>query len=116
MFLQQSLEDHFGEDITFDDKADEVQLINYLINNAAERSSFKRSKKIMRSLPGGAYPLKISETPYIKRKHEEIPKRLITQPEVGSIANCDACHQDASKGIYDDDEMQIPNARLFNYD
>jgi hypothetical protein len=114
MLSQQEAKNHFEEDIAFEDKAVKAQLMHYLTSNAAEYSSFKRSRKIMRSLPSSASPLRISETPYIKRKHGEISEKLIVQPDVGSIANCEACHQSASKGIYDDDEIQIPNAGLFD--
>ncbi|CAC9586121.1 diheme cytochrome c [uncultured Gammaproteobacteria bacterium] len=116
MLSQQEAKNHFEEDITFDDKTVEAQLMHYLTSNAAEYSSFKRSRKIMRSLSNNASPLQISETPYIKRKHAEIPKKLIIQPEVGSIANCEACHKKASKGNYDDDEVSIPNAWGYSWD
>ncbi len=116
MFSQKELTNHFEEDITFDDKALETQLLDYLTMHAAEKSSFKRSRKIMRSLPYNASPLRTSDTPYLRRKHGEIPKNLITQPDVGSIANCEACHRTATEGVYEEDQIRIPNAGFFNYD
>ncbi len=107
-----SLENHFGEDIVFDEQRIRKQLLNYMIVNAADNSSFKRSRKIMKSLSYNDAPLSILKTPYIRRKHSDIPQRLIIQPEVGTLSNCEACHKKASKGNYDDDQVRIPNSKL----
>jgi hypothetical protein len=62
----------------------------------------------MASLKGAA-PLRITEVPYIRRKHHEIPERLIkANDKVKSLSYCDACHQQADKGSYDDDTVSIP--------
>jgi hypothetical protein len=66
----------------------------------------------MKSLSYNDTPLSILKTPYIRRKHSDIPQRLIAQPEVGTLSNCEACHKKASKGNYDDDEIRIPNTNL----
>ncbi len=112
MMSNSSLQDHFGEDIVFDEQQIKKQLLNYMITNAADNSPFKRSRKIMKSLSYNDAPLSILKTPYIRRKHSDIPQRLIAQPEVGTLSNCEACHKKASKGNYDDDEIRIPNSNL----
>ena len=100
------LDDHFGEEIEAD--PDTITNISeYLKTNGAENSSAKRSKKIMRSL-GNQVPLRITDIPYIRRKHHELNPALFKRESIGSMANCAACHITAEKGIYDDDDVKIP--------
>ena len=100
------LDDHFGEEIEAD--PDMIKTISeYLKTNAAENSSAKRSKKIMRSL-GNQVPMRITEIPYIRRKHNELDPALFKRESIGSLANCTACHITAEIGIYDDDDVKIP--------
>jgi hypothetical protein len=100
------LDDHFGEEIEAD-PATIKSISDYLKTNGAENSSAKRSKKIMRSL-GNRVPLRITDIPYIRRKHHELDPAVFKRASIGSPANCPACHLTAEKGIYDDDEVKIP--------
>jgi hypothetical protein len=80
-----------------------------MVNHAADDSSYKRSKKIMLSLEDDQAPLRITQTRYIRRKHNEIPERMITgNDEVKALSYCDRCHTQAERGSYDDDEVRIP--------
>ena len=100
------LDDHFGEEVEAD--PDTIANISeYLKTNGAENSSAKRSKKIMRSL-GNQVPLRITDIPYIRRKHHELNPAVFKRESIGSLANCTACHTTAKKGIYDDDDVKIP--------
>ena len=102
-----ALEDHFGENAELDEDV-RLQLLAVLEKSAAETSYYKRSRKIMASLKD-ATPLRITEVPYIQRAHHEVPARLIKKNDkVKSLSYCDACHQKADKGIYDDDTVSIP--------
>ena len=101
------LDDHFGEQID----ADPVTVKNisgYLQLNSAEKSSAKRSVKIMRCL-GNQAPLRITDIAYIRNKHHELDSTIFKRPSVGSFSNCIACHTSAEKGIYDDEDVKIPN-------
>ena len=100
------LEDHFGEIIELDLASKKV-IGEYLKANAAEHSSAKRAVKIMRSL-GSQTPLRITEIPYIQRKHHEVSPSVFSRDPIGSFSNCLACHTTAEKGIYDDDYVVIP--------
>ncbi len=102
-----ALTDHFGENAELDDQT-RSHILQLLVADPADKSTYKRSKKIMGSLTAGATPLRITEVPYIKSKHEEIPERLITQPQVKSLSQCDKCHMEAGKGSFDDDTVVIP--------
>ncbi len=105
--IMAGLEDHFGEEIEIDTESINV-ISGYLISNSAEKSSAKRAVKIVRSLRGRT-PIRISEIPYIIAKHDEVDPKIFNRESIGSLANCTACHTTAEKGIYDDDDVKIPN-------
>jgi hypothetical protein len=75
--------------------------------NAAERSSAKRATKIMRSL-GKQTPLRITQIPYIQRKHHKIQPDVLKRSSIGSLSNCIACHRTAERGVYEDDNVVVP--------
>jgi len=79
----------------------------YLRTNAAEHTSAKRARKILKSLRGDT-PLRITETPYIREKHHELDEDIFKRPSIGSFSNCNACHTRAEQGNYDDDYVKIP--------
>ncbi len=105
--LMNGLADHFGENAELDaDTA--AQLSDYLVANAADRVSTGRSPGIANSLRGDA-PLRITETVYFRRQHDEIPARVVADnPEIGSFSRCDACHTGAGDGSYDEHTVRIP--------
>ena len=104
--LLSGLKDHFGESVDID-ASSKGPIEKYLFENAAEKSQWKRSRKIVRCLKGET-PLRITEVPYIRRKHRDIPPDVFTRKAVGSLSNCSACHKTADQGIYDDDDVIIP--------
>ena len=53
-------------------------------------------------------PMRITDIPYIRRKHHELDSAVFNRESIGSSANCTACHITAEKGIYDDDDVKIP--------
>lgn len=100
------LNDHFGEEIETDPVTIE-NISDYLTTNGAENSSAERSVKIMRSL-GGHVPIRITDIPYIRKKHHELDPAIFKRKSIGSLSNCIACHTTAEKGIYEDDDVRIP--------
>lgn len=103
-----NLADHFKSDASLD-VADNKAITDYLVANSGESASYKYYIKINNSISKSETPLRISETPYFIKEHRQIAKKLITQKEVGSIANCNACHRSADKGIYSERGIDIPN-------
>ncbi len=100
------LDDHFGEQIDLD--PDSIKIISdYLKPNGAENSSAKRAVKIMRSI-GNHVPSRITDIPYIREKHHELNPEVFKRESIGSLSNCIACHTTAEKGIYEDDNVKIP--------
>ena len=105
----QALSNHFGENAELD--KDTLAIIyNYAIENSADKSYHKRSRKITQATTQGEAPLRITEISYIRRKHHEIPERMIKgNKDVKSLSYCDACHTQAAKGVFDEDTVRIPN-------
>lgn len=102
------LTDHFGDNAELD-KTTSDRLLRYLVENSAEHDGNRRPGKILASLRAGDMPLRISETPYFVRKHDEVPQRMVKQNEkVGSLSNCAACHTRAAEGSYSEREIKIP--------
>jgi len=105
--LMAGLQDHFGENAELDVDANK-QLTDYLVANAADKSTTKRSARIVKSI-SSSVPLRITEVPYIRNKHYEVPRRLIQGNEkVKTLANCDACHTKAGQGFYSERYVRIP--------
>lgn len=108
--LMANLADHFGDNAELP-AGEQKMLTEYLVANAADKSKFKRSVKIMKSVAAGQTPTRITEIRYIVDKHDEVPKRLIVDnPEVKSLSRCDACHIKAAEGSYSEGEIKIPGA------
>ena len=100
------LDNHFGEGIETD--PDTIKnILDDLTTNGAENSSAERSVKIMRCL-GGQVPSRITDIPYIRKKHHELDPAIFKRKSIGSLSNCIACHTTAENGIYDDDDVKIP--------
>jgi hypothetical protein len=106
---EKALNDHFGENASLD--KDVLKTISdYALENAADKSYYKRSRKIALATEDGEAPLRITEVRYIKRKHHDIPEKMIKgNKDVKSLSYCNACHTKADKGIFDNDTVSIPN-------
>jgi len=97
------LEDHFGENAELDD-ATRGEIEDYLVRESG-RVAFK---KLSRNL-GSATPLRITELPYFVHEHDEIPARFVAgNDQVKSLSQCNACHRDAERGRFDEDDVVIP--------
>ena len=101
--IMAGLEDHFGENAALDDET-RGEIEDYLLGES-NRVTFN---KLFRNL-GNAAPLRITELPYFVHEHDEIPARLVTANEqVNSLSQCNACHRDAQRGRFDEDDVVIP--------
>ena len=105
----EALRDHFGSNAELD--KDALQAIHdYAVENAADKSWYKRSRKIAVATAEGEAQLRITEVRYIKRKHQDIPEKMIKgNKDVKSLSYCDKCHTQAAKGVFDADTVLIPN-------
>lgn len=106
--IMSGLDKHFGDNAELGPDTRQ-QILSYLTSNSADKASDRRSRKIMRSISPASAPLRISEIPYIKHKHDEIPRRYITgNDKVASLSHCDACHQDVKSGAFSERQINIP--------
>jgi len=106
--LMSSLENHFGENAELD-REDRVSITHYLMNHSSDESRTYFGNRINRSIPENRAPMRISQTGYFLRKHDEIPQRFVrNNPKVGSFSNCIACHSGAEHGSFDEDDVVIP--------
>ena len=105
----EALRKHFGVNAELDN--DTLKVIHdYAVDNAADKSWYKRSRKIAIATAEGPAPLRITELRYISRKHHHISEKMIKGNKgVKSLSFCDKCHTQAAKGVYDTDTVSIPN-------
>lgn len=105
--IMNGLDDHFGENAEL--PADiNARLAGFLSDNASDRGDRLMNARLLRDVTTQA-PLRITELPYFKQEHDEIPRRMVEDnPDVSSFSNCDACHQDAARGRFDEDTAAIP--------
>jgi hypothetical protein len=105
--LLSGLDKHFGEDASLDAAALQAVTL-YLVDNSAERGSDRRSSRFLQSIPAGAAPLRITETGYFIRKHDEVAPEAWRRPKVGGPSNCPACHGGADRGDFSERNVRIP--------
>lgn len=106
--IMNNLQDHFSDNAEL---SPEIQssLTEYLTAHAADHSQYRRSRNIMQSLEAGSDIGRITQTPFFKSKHAEIPQKFVKDnPKVGSFSQCQLCHQNAQKGSFNEDEISIP--------
>ena len=103
--LMASLNDHFGEDASLPAaKRDEIAA--YLERYAAEAWDTEAARRFAHIAP--ADPLRITATPYWRRKHARIDPAVFAAKPVMAHSNCIACHSDADSGRFDDQAIAIP--------
>jgi hypothetical protein len=89
--LMGSMEKHFEGPVDMDNKTKEI-ILSYLKGKGAEFSKAKIPQKIMVSLEGKA-PLRLTEIPYLVKKHRKFKPEDFQRKPIGSFANCGACHR-----------------------
>jgi nitrate/TMAO reductase-like tetraheme cytochrome c subunit len=95
--MMAGLDKHFGTDASIDARA-AAEIGAFLESNAAEGK--KRGKD--------SGTLRISETPWFRRKHDEVAALTWKNPKVQTPANCTACHAGAERGDFDEHAVRIP--------
>jgi hypothetical protein len=85
---------HFGTDASVDPKA-AAEIAAFLERHAGRDR-------------GGPLTIRLTETPWFRREHREVPAAIWRRPEVKTPANCAACHPGADRGSFDDDTVRLP--------
>ena len=95
--LVAGLDRHFGTDAGIDART------------AAEIGAFLESNAGQGKRRGSdSGTLRISETPWFQRKHDEVAALAWKNPKVRTPANCTACHAGAERGDFDEHAVRIP--------
>lgn len=92
-----SLDKHFDSDASLD-AATVAEILPFLEQNAAQSPKVASDKPVLR----------ITETAWFTRKHDEISAATWKRPSIKSASNCMACHTSADKGNFDEDNVRIP--------
>jgi hypothetical protein len=103
-----ALGDHYGDDASLSTDL-RAEIAGYLAANAAERSGKSRARAFSVGDAGTEALPRITATRYFRNEHHEIPTRMVAgNPDVGSFSNCNACHQGADEGVYNEHRVNIP--------
>lgn len=100
MKLMGDLSNHFGDDASLD-STEYHTVLAYLLAHSAETSTQEMSVKIMQSLQNRDM-IAITQMPFWKRTHRDIPAVVFKNENVKSRANCKACHSDVEQGRIED--------------
>jgi cytochrome c5 len=94
------LANHFGEDASLD--PDTAQKISeYLVAHAAETT--RQGQWLLRGIGADQVPLRITEMPWWKRAHYEVPAAAFARQDVMSPSNCLGCHRGGESEETEDD-------------
>ncbi|MDP2786548.1 MAG: diheme cytochrome c [Pseudomonadota bacterium] len=89
------LDKHFGTDASLT-APENREITAFLVNNASNRWRAPSA------------PLRITETTWFQRKHDELAAATWKRAAIKSPANCAACHPGADKGDFEEDRVRIP--------
>lgn len=95
--IMTSLDRHFGTDASLDSKT-QTEITQWLMNNAASK------KKYSAFAPEN----RITKTAWFIHQHDEVRADVWKRAGVKSPSNCTACHIDAAKGFFNEDQIRIP--------
>lgn len=102
------LENHFGDNAELEPDTHRL-ITQFLLKNSADKSEYRRSKKFSRSVNLDNPPLRITDTPYFRHEHDEIPARMVSgNAKINSFSQCDACHAKAEQGRFNEHDVRIP--------
>lgn len=91
---------HFGENAAL--TPDETRKVgDYLSANAADAN--RRGSPALRGLRASDVPLRITETPFWKSRHDEVSPAQFERASIKSKSNCLACHTGPSGAVAGDD-------------
>lgn len=108
--MMNELDNHFGEDASLDEP-ERLAILRWLTDYAADaQNATMLMRRIAASIPRGAQPQRITETPLFRHQHDEVPAHIWKRAKIGSKANCGACHTRANEGRYPEREVRIPRS------
>jgi hypothetical protein len=98
--LMGSLGQHFGENAELK-TAQHDALLAYLVAGAADHRRSQRSLEVLAAITPGDTPTRISSVLYVGGIHGGfLDPAFRGKPEVKTLAQCSACHQQANRGWF----------------
>jgi hypothetical protein len=106
--MMAELADHFGEDASLSEpqRMEITQALELLASDGSQAT--QRMRRVNAAIPANAAPQRISETGYFKFIHDEVRPSIWKRKQIGTLANCIACHPRANDGRYGEREIRIP--------
>lgn len=101
--LMAGLDKHFGENAGLDPITNK-EITDFLVKYSADEGR----SRVARSIHATSTPLRITETAWFKRKHDEVNPAVWKRQKIGSPANCVACHAGAEKGDFSEHQVKVP--------
>ncbi|GAB2891010.1 diheme cytochrome c [Uliginosibacterium flavum] len=96
--LMDGLDKHFGSDASLD----------AISRSAIEAHVLANASRRERLGVDGKPTLRITQTAWYQRKHDEIGSAVWRRPSIKTAANCAACHREAEQGIFNEHQVRIP--------
>ena len=94
--VMSGLDKHFGSDASLDQQT------------FAEVGAFLEKNAGRERAASGKPVLRITETNWFVREHDEVSRAVWTSPKVKSPSNCTACHRGADSGDFGEHSVRIP--------
>ena len=101
--IMDGLSEHFGENAELP-AATASRIRAYLLAHAADATGLGRGY----DGDGADVPLRITETRWFIKEHDDVSPKVWKRASVASPANCGACHKGADKGDFDEHRVRIP--------
>lgn len=95
--IMSGLDKHFGTDASLD-PATAAEIGTFLARNAAQGKRAARAGSVLR----------ITETAWFRKEHDEVSAATWKNPKVKSAVNCNACHAGAERGDYSERTLRVP--------
>ena len=97
--LIRGLDQHFGTDASLDQPATAKAIEDYLVGHARRKPTRD---------DGGRPLLRVTETPWFRHEHDEVPVAVWKSKSVGTPGNCGACHDGAEQGKFSEHNLRMP--------
>jgi hypothetical protein len=90
------LDRHFGDDASLE-PAIRASLERWVVDGSApQRGPFREPS------------LRITELPWFRDEHDEVPADAAARPSIRSLSNCGGCHPGAERWDFEEDRVRIP--------
>jgi hypothetical protein len=107
--VMSTLDKHFGEKIQLPE-ATRQSLLQYLVDNASDRSPYAGSKWLNENIPSDVTARRITLVPWLAYKHTVVMEIIARngKVEVRKLTNCNRCHTEIENGSVALAELYIP--------